>query len=115
MAGGIRRAWRVTEWFALPASENSLFTTARQRLYLSATLGDGGELERVFGRAGIVRLPLPETSPIPWVSTGQICAHVVLLQPMNTASVAPARHCVLATVPLGTAARTSGVPKRMSP
>ena len=48
-----------------PTSENPLFTAARQRLYLSATLGDGGELERAFGRAGIVRLPLPETSPVP--------------------------------------------------
>ena len=48
-----------------PTSENLPFTAARQRLYLSATLGDGGELERAFGRAGIVRLPLPETSPVP--------------------------------------------------
>jgi hypothetical protein len=46
-------------------SENPLFTGARQRLYLSATLGDGGELERAFGRAGIVRLALPKTSPVP--------------------------------------------------
>jgi hypothetical protein len=50
----------------IPAtSENPLFTAARQRLYLSATLGDGGELERAFGRTGIVRLALTETSPVP--------------------------------------------------
>ena len=48
-----------------PTSENVPFSAARQRLYLSATLGDGGELERAFGRAGIVRLPLPDTSPTP--------------------------------------------------
>lgn len=48
-----------------PTSENRLFTGARQRLYLSATLGDGGELERAFGRAGIVRLALPKSSPVP--------------------------------------------------
>jgi hypothetical protein len=48
-----------------PTGENSLFTGARQRLYLSATLGDGGELERAFGRTGIVRLALPDTTPTP--------------------------------------------------
>ena len=48
-----------------PTGENSIFTASRQRLYLSATLGDGGELERAFGRAGIGRLPLPQTSPVP--------------------------------------------------
>ncbi|WP_302051440.1 DEAD/DEAH box helicase [Rathayibacter sp. VKM Ac-2835] len=39
-----------------PTEQNSLFAGARQRLYVSATLGDGGELERAFGRRGIVRL-----------------------------------------------------------
>jgi len=48
-----------------PTSDNPLFAGARQRLYLSATLGDGGELERAFGRSGIVRLALPATSPAP--------------------------------------------------
>jgi hypothetical protein len=48
-----------------PTGENQLFTGARQRLYLSATLGDGGELERAFGRSGIARLALPATSPSP--------------------------------------------------
>ena len=48
-----------------PTGENWLFTGARQRLYLSATLGDGGELERAFGRTGIARLALPATTPAP--------------------------------------------------
>lgn len=41
-----------------PTFENRLFAGARQRIYLSATLGDGGELERAFGRTSIVRIPL---------------------------------------------------------
>lgn len=46
-------------------TDNYLFTGARQRLYLSATLGEGGELERAFGRAPITRLALPPDSPEP--------------------------------------------------
>lgn len=42
-----------------PTFENTVFSGAAQRLYLSATLGSGGELERSFGRAQIARLPLP--------------------------------------------------------
>jgi len=45
-----------------PTFENTPFTRSRQRLYLSATLGGGGELERAFGRSPIVRLPLPDGS-----------------------------------------------------
>lgn len=41
-----------------PTFENRIFVSARQRIYLSATLGAGGELERSFGRQSIVRLPL---------------------------------------------------------
>ena len=48
-----------------PTGDNPLFSGARQRLYLSATLGEGGELERSFGRAPIVRLALPPTAPTP--------------------------------------------------
>ena len=48
-----------------PTHINPLFHGARQRLYLSATLGGGGELERSFGRAEIVRLVLPEKSLSP--------------------------------------------------
>lgn len=47
-----------------PTSENRIFVSARQRIYLSATLGDGGELERSFGRTSIARMPLtPGTQP----------------------------------------------------
>lgn len=43
-----------------PTFENVPFGRARQRVYLSATLGGGGELERAFGRTPIDRLPLPD-------------------------------------------------------
>lgn len=43
-----------------PTASHRHFTEAEQRIYLSATLGDGGELERAFGRAPITRLPVPE-------------------------------------------------------
>lgn len=39
-----------------PTHQNLIFTQARQRIYLSATLGEGGELERAFGRPNIERL-----------------------------------------------------------
>jgi hypothetical protein len=42
-----------------PTAQHSHFIDASQRLYISATLGDGGELERAFGRAPIERLPVP--------------------------------------------------------
>lgn len=48
-----------------PTGDNPVFSGARQRLYLSATLGEGGELERAFGRTGIKRLSLPPTAPAP--------------------------------------------------
>lgn len=38
------------------------FASANQRLYMSATLGAGGELERIFGVRQIERLPVPEDS-----------------------------------------------------
>lgn len=46
-----------------PTFENKVFSRAGQRLYLSATLGSGGELERAFGRAEVVRMPLPTKTP----------------------------------------------------
>lgn len=42
-----------------PTFQHAPFTQATQRLYLSATLGDGGELERAFGRSGIRRMAVP--------------------------------------------------------
>lgn len=44
-------------WTHLP------FTNARQRIYMSATLGAGGDLERLTGRKSILRLPLPTDFP----------------------------------------------------
>lgn len=46
-----------------PTFENPVFSNAKQRVYLSATLGAGGELERAFGRPEIVRMPLPTKTP----------------------------------------------------
>lgn len=48
-----------------PTHQNQLLSGARQRVYLSATLGEGGELERAFGRAGILRLQQPDESTAP--------------------------------------------------
>lgn len=48
-----------------PTFENSLFSDAKQRVYLSATLGASGELERAFGRPSIKRLVLPPEAPTP--------------------------------------------------
>ncbi len=45
--------------YIAPTAEHSHFTEAIQRVYISATLGDGGELERAFGWAPIQRLPVP--------------------------------------------------------
>jgi len=36
------------------------FQNARQRIYMSATLGEGGDLERIFGRKKIARIPAPD-------------------------------------------------------
>ena len=45
--------------FIPPTNQHNHFTLPKQRLYISATLGYGGELERAFGRAPIARLPVP--------------------------------------------------------
>ena len=49
-----------------PTFEHAPFTGPVQRLYLSATLGDAGELERAFGRTDIKRVPVPTA----WDRTG---------------------------------------------
>lgn len=48
-----------------PTFENTLFTNANQRIYLSATMGAAGELERAFGRPSIKKLSLPPEAPTP--------------------------------------------------
>ena len=45
--------------FIVPTQQHEAFESPAQRLYLSATLGAGGELERAFGRHEIKRIPLP--------------------------------------------------------
>jgi hypothetical protein len=42
-----------------PTKTHSAFSQAHQRVYMSATLGSGGELERVTGIEKIERLPIP--------------------------------------------------------
>lgn len=48
-----------------PTFENALFAAAHQRIYLSATLGASGELERAFGRPSVTRLRRPKGAPTP--------------------------------------------------
>ena len=43
-----------------PTWTHAPFESAKQRLYMSATLGAGGDLERLTGRAKISRIPAPE-------------------------------------------------------
>ena len=42
-----------------PTATHDAFERAQQRVYMSATLGAGGELERAFGRQRIRRIPAP--------------------------------------------------------
>jgi hypothetical protein len=43
-----------------PTWTHEPFAKARQRIFMSATLGEGGDLERLTGRENIMRLPVPE-------------------------------------------------------
>ena len=43
-----------------PTWTHSPFADAKQRIYMSATLGQAGDLERMTGRAAIKRLSVPE-------------------------------------------------------
>ena len=43
-----------------PTFDHEPFSKSRQRIYMSATLGEGGELERITGIRKIERLPGPE-------------------------------------------------------
>ena len=49
-----------------PTFQHAAFVDPDQRVYLSATLGEAGELERAFGRSPIERIP----SPRAWERTG---------------------------------------------
>lgn len=43
-----------------PTQTHPSFSNAKQRIYMSATLGEDGDIERVFGVKKIARLPIPE-------------------------------------------------------
>jgi len=43
-----------------PTQSHQPFSEAKQRIYMSATLGEDGDIERVFGVKKIERLPIPE-------------------------------------------------------
>lgn len=43
-----------------PTANHAAFDSPARRVYMSATLGAGGELERAFGRRGIARIPVPD-------------------------------------------------------
>jgi Rad3-related DNA helicase len=43
-----------------PTQTHQPFSEAKQRIYMSATLGEDGDIERVFGVKKIERLPIPE-------------------------------------------------------
>lgn len=44
----------------IPPTESFVpFTRAKHRIYMSATLGNGGDLERIFGRKSIAHIPAP--------------------------------------------------------
>ena len=46
--------------FIAPTRFHAEFDDPARRIYMSATLGEGGELERAFGRPSITRLPTPD-------------------------------------------------------
>lgn len=46
--------------FIPPTDAHAPFANAKQRIYMSATLGEGGELERITGRKKIKRLEIPK-------------------------------------------------------
>lgn len=47
--------------FIPPTRVHPAFNQAKQRVYMSATLGAGGELERLVGIGNIKRIPLPQS------------------------------------------------------
>ncbi|NEA72611.1 DEAD/DEAH box helicase [Streptomyces sp. So13.3] len=46
--------------FIPPTTQLAAFSDPERRIYMSATLGAGGELERAFGRRKIDRIPVPD-------------------------------------------------------
>lgn len=60
-----RSSWYIRPMIP-PTHEHSPFTDPEQRIYLSATMGRGGELERAFGRPSIAKIGVPDA----WEKTG---------------------------------------------
>jgi DEAD/DEAH box helicase len=60
-----RSGWYIRPMIP-PTFDHAPFTDPEQRLYLSATLGEAGELERAFGREKIERIKVPPA----WERTG---------------------------------------------
>lgn len=60
-----RKSWYVRPMIP-PTHEHAPFTEPAQRIYLSATMGRGGELERAFGRPAISKIGVPDA----WEKTG---------------------------------------------
>lgn len=60
-----RRGWYIRPMIP-PTFQHEALTAPAQRVYLSATLGEAGELERAFGRFPIARIPAPAA----WERTG---------------------------------------------
>lgn len=60
-----RKSWYIRPMIP-PTHEHSPFTDPAQRIYLSATMGRGGELERAFGRPSIAKIGVPDA----WEKTG---------------------------------------------
>lgn len=82
-----------------PTFEHEPFTGPAQRLYLSATLGDAGELERAFGRTGIKRVPVPTA----WDRTGSGRRFFVFPELAALTAEAPAAEAPAAEAPAGEA------------
>jgi len=67
VGGGLAACSLLVSWgkivlqpLAPATAHHEQFAGATQRVYMSATLGSGGELERIFGVRRIKRLPAPE-------------------------------------------------------
>lgn len=60
-----RQSWYIRPMIP-PTHEHAPFTDPVQRIYLSATMGRGGELERAFGRPSISKIGVPDA----WEKTG---------------------------------------------
>ncbi|MFW8744714.1 DEAD/DEAH box helicase [Mesorhizobium japonicum] len=60
-----RGSWYIRPMIP-PTFSHAPYVDPEQRVYLSATLGEAGELERAFGRTTIARIP----SPPAWERTG---------------------------------------------